>query len=188
MCDKISGFGKTHGVYAVRSEDTYGDICKCRDDKQWKEEIIASSHLGCKKDCHQRRMHDTAHDPRHSHQRKILLRQLESEIEIIHYIRKQKPGESSDEQRRSECSADTSGSVGCGCGECLCQSYGSDEEDKKPYVVSVYIEKCSVNYIRDISQKKIVDSLITLAVKRRKKENKPRHYNAADKNLQTGMS
>ena len=83
MRQQLSLLCQTHGVDTMRLEHDNGEIGTDRDNHQRQEKVVSSRQLGYEEHACQRSVHDTAHDPRHSHQGKILLGQISRHLYFI---------------------------------------------------------------------------------------------------------
>src|SRR3712207_9022121 len=75
--------------------------------------VVPAGQFGYKKPPCQRRVHYSAHHPRHSHQSKVLLGQISGESEIIAEMRKNESGDTAQIKRRSKNTATSSATVRC---------------------------------------------------------------------------
>lgn len=73
---QFSFLGQTHGIDTMRLEHDDGKIGTDGNNHQWQKQVVSSRKLGYEEHAGQRSVHDPTHDPRHSHQGKVLLGQI----------------------------------------------------------------------------------------------------------------
>ena len=95
MGKQLSFLGQAHRIDTVRKKHLDRDIGAHGYDHQRKEKGVSPGQLGNQEDAGQRRMHDPGHDPRHSQQGEVLLRQIHRKGKIVGRMRKHESGNAS---------------------------------------------------------------------------------------------
>ena len=67
----------------MRLEHDDGKIGTDGNNHQWQKQVVSSRKLGYEEHAGQRSVHDPTHDPRHSHQGKVLLGQISRHLYFI---------------------------------------------------------------------------------------------------------
>ena len=123
VCLQTSLLGQSQAVDAVRLEDIDGQIAGHRNNHQRHKQVVATGYLGYQEDTCQRGVHHARHHSRHTQQRKILLRHVDTYLVHVPQSRKEKTRKTSYEQRWSKRTATAAATVRCRGGKHLGQQH-----------------------------------------------------------------
>lgn len=169
--EQLALLGQTHGVDAVRFEYADGGIGHGRGNHQRQEQVVATGQLGSKEDGHERRVHDGRHDPGHTHQGKVLVRQLHGQnARVVEHIGKEEAREAAHVQAGGECTTHTASAVGGTGGQYLHQNDEGEEEHHHPHVVVFGIEEATLGQLLQVVVQQAGDGSVALAVERWQQE------------------
>ena len=80
VCDEFSFTCQTHTIDAVFLKDANGEVSADRHNHQRNEQLVAAGKLSNQEDTGERSMHDTCHHARHTVQREVFLRDIDTNL------------------------------------------------------------------------------------------------------------
>lgn len=100
--EQLALSSQTQGVDTVTLEDADGEQRRDAHYHQRHEELVAAREFGDEEDARKRCMHHARNEARHTHQCKVLLRNIDTYLIHIPKARKEETGKTSDNERRSK--------------------------------------------------------------------------------------
>ena len=169
--EQLALSSQTQGVDAVTLEDADGEQRRDAHYHQRHEELVAAREFGDEEDARKRCMHHARNEARHTHQCKVLLRNIDTYLIHIPKARKEETGKTSDNERRSKGTTASATTIGGRGGKNLGKGYQGDVEDEQ---LVVPVEERTAHHLPPVFHilplQQHVDCRIAFAVERREEE------------------
>ena len=185
MRNQFSTLRQTHGIDTVRFEHDNSKVRADRHNHQRQEQTVSTGQLGYQEDSGQRGMHDARHQSRHSHQGKVLFRNVcTSQLELIAHIREHKAGNTSQEQARCKNTTATATTVG----RTRCEDLKQDNQQQIHHQqLRVPVEKRVIHYRIPFGIRPSIEQqgngIITFTIQRREQKNQYTQHGSSNQEL-----
>ena len=186
--EQLALSSQTQGVDAVTLKDADGEQRRDAHYHQRHEELVAAREFGNEEDARKRCMHHARNEARHTHQCKVLLRNIDTYLIHIPKARKEETGKTSDNERRSKGTTASATTIGGRGGKNLGKGYQGDVEDEQ---LVVPVEERTAHHLPPVfhilSLQQHVDSRISLAIERREEEDERTQNQSTKEQLYVGI-